>query len=164
MRFKLTILVCVMLTSARLAAQDKSIKDLDILIGTWDVEEKQVDGSFTEKGVRTCAYVMHDSYIQCETIATSGGKERSYRFLINYNKQTKQFEMISIFSNWPAKESDILSVNGNEITLASMSTEASDRSALIKFNGKNSYEWSGRNFPRSTPEKVFRYVETGVRK
>jgi hypothetical protein len=80
---------------------------LQPLIGVWDTHDTyhpETGASIVERGVRTCQLVMHSSYVQCETIAPRpNGRERSYRFLINFNPDSSRYEMLSIWSNIPPK-------------------------------------------------------------
>jgi hypothetical protein len=47
---------------------------------------------------------MRDVYVECETVVERpNGNGRTYRFLINYNRNTSRFEMLSIWSNVPDK-------------------------------------------------------------
>lgn len=77
------------------------------LIGVWDTHDTyhpETGPPIVERGVRTCDLVLHGSYIQCETIAPRpNGRERSYRFLINFNGDSARYEMLSIWSNIPPK-------------------------------------------------------------
>jgi hypothetical protein len=77
------------------------------LIGVWDTHDTYHPDSgapIVERGVRTCELVMHGSYIQCETFAPRlNGRDRTYRFLINFNRDSARYEMLSIWSNIPPK-------------------------------------------------------------
>jgi hypothetical protein len=77
------------------------------LIGVWATEDTYhpVKGEpIVERATRTCALVMHNAYLQCETVShPAKGAGRTYRFLINYNRFTSRFEMLSIWSNVPHK-------------------------------------------------------------
>lgn len=89
------------------ASAQPSIGWLDFLVGVWDTEDTYhpATGKPTvERGVRTCALVMRESYLQCETLVDRGeGRGRTYRFIANYNATVKRFEMLSIWSNVPHK-------------------------------------------------------------
>ena len=82
---------------------DASLQWLAPLVGVWETTDTYhpVSGSpSVENAVRTCEFVMRDSYLQCETVVTRpGGGGRTYRFLINHNPGFNRFEMISIWSN-----------------------------------------------------------------
>jgi hypothetical protein len=80
---------------------------LQPFIGVWETVDTYhpVTGSpIVERAQRTCEIVMQGSYLQCETVASrpSGGG-RTYRFLMNYNRTVKRFEMLSLWSNVPHK-------------------------------------------------------------
>src|SRR5688572_24214767 len=98
-------------------SQDNSIRDLHMLIGKWKTEDIYMKGTPSElidKGERTCQYILNDTYINCETISVnSTGARRKYQFLINYNNITGQYEMISIYSNWPMKRQDVITIHEN---------------------------------------------------
>jgi len=77
-------------------------------VGVWNTEDTfhPADGRkpFVERAVRTCEMVMRGSYLQCESIVSRpDGSGRAYRFLINYNRTVKRFEMLSVWSNVPHK-------------------------------------------------------------
>lgn len=97
-------------------AQQTSVKDLKVLIGTWDVEEVEISSSGEkplERGVRSCSYILMDTYILCETRARLNGKERVYQWMINYNQVDKRFEMVGVFSNWGRKTFETIIVQDN---------------------------------------------------
>ena len=102
----LLILTIVSVFSARAEGQ-APLDALRPLIGVWDTQDTyhpETGSPIVERGVRTCELVMHGSYIQCETIAPRpNGRERSYRFLINFNADSSRYEMLSIWSNIPPK-------------------------------------------------------------
>lgn len=80
---------------------------LDPLVGVWETEDTYypVTGApIVERAVRTCARVLHDVYLRCETVATRpDGRGRTYWFLVNYNGTEQRFEMLSLWSNVPHK-------------------------------------------------------------
>jgi hypothetical protein len=84
-------------------ATSSSIQRLAPLVGVWETSDTYhpVSGPpSVENAVRTCEFVMRESYLQCETVVTrAGGGGRTYRFLINHNPEFNRFEMISIWSN-----------------------------------------------------------------
>jgi len=89
------------------AAAQPSIDWLAPLIGTWNTSDTYhpVKGApIVENAVRTCRRVMRDAYLECETVVERpNGTGRTYRFLINYNRNVSRFEMLSIWSNVPHK-------------------------------------------------------------
>lgn len=77
-------------------------------VGVWNTEDTfhPADGGkpFVERAVRTCEMVMRGSYLQCESVVSRpDGSGRAYRFLVNYNRTVKRFEMLSLWSNVPHK-------------------------------------------------------------
>lgn len=157
-------------------AQEQSVKNLDLLIGTWDVEEAMVSGSnltVAEKGLRTCSYILSDTYILCETRSRGqNGKERIYQFFINYNKLDKKFEMISIYSDWDRKRFDTITIDekaGRWNLMGAPTTENGVERRIwgvIQFEGTDKFIWTvRRNKATDTPmewTEIFR--ETAVRR
>ncbi|HZY80373.1 MAG TPA: hypothetical protein VFE50_12675 [Cyclobacteriaceae bacterium] len=148
-------------------AQVPTVRNLDILIGTWEVEEIHSTSGWSEKATRTCYYIMDSTYIECESKAVSNDKHRTYRFLINYNTVDKQYEMVGIYSNWPLKQLDVLIPDdtGMKFRLSNSKALASDsqREGLIEFSSRDEYVWSGKNTnPKRGTSTV--YTEKGRRK
>jgi hypothetical protein len=164
---KLFFSALVLIASIPCFAQEKSIKDLDFLIGVWEVEEHHPNG-WWEKGTRTVSYILNDKYLKMETIAVSSeGKERAYQFLINYNKVNKQFEMVSIYSNWPMKLRDILEWDNSEKKLTVIGVASVDdnsvRKGTLHFSDNDNYIWTGRNISGDAVKRVIDYTEKGKR-
>ena len=107
-------LVVLILAPGEAAAQP-AVSRLSPLVGAWQTVDTYhpVSGSpVVESAVRTCRLVMHDAYLECETVvARPNGTGRTYRFLINYNRTTSRFEMLSIWSNVPHKAVHSLTPN-----------------------------------------------------
>lgn len=152
------------------AIYSQSIKDLDFLIGTWEVREDIEDKGWWEKAIRVGKYVLKGNFIELKANSIdSNGKEREYSWFINYNKKTKQFEMTSMFSNWYKVQSDILEWNAKKRTLTirnkPMGGEFHERLGKMIFD-KNfkSYVWKGEN-KYGDPNKpgIWRYIEKGTR-
>jgi hypothetical protein len=149
-------------------AQQESVKDLDFLIGTWQTEEHNKAGDWWEKSTRTGIFILDEQYIQLESVAVSStGKKRTYRFLIHYDSQSKQFEMISIYGNYPKSRTEIMEwdKNNRKLTLKSKPSEDeySDRAGVIQFNDDfTEYIWTGSN-KSGDPQKprIFEYEEVG---
>ncbi len=163
-RQSLYILALMLIATTSLPAQ--SLRDIEILIGKWTVEERHASG-WWEKGERTCEWIMDSTYIQCETKARSSqGKERTYRFLINYNGQTGRFEMTGIYSNWPLKQHDAIRLDGTGMrwTLEEIAAvgETTERRATIIFTDRDNYSWTGRNLNRAK-NTTTEYTEIGKR-
>lgn len=160
----LTVFPLMIASAIPTRAFSQSVDALSVLIGTWSVEEIHASG-WSEKGTRTCEWIMDSTYIQCETKAKSNGKERTYRFLINYNSQSQRCEMVGIYSNWPIKQHDAIYIESKtnwrleEIPAINENTE---RRATIIFSDHDNYTWSGKNFNR-TKNTTTVYTETGKR-
>ena len=94
--------VCAPSLRAQAAASDP-LRRLAILVGSWDVEDvyQPVSGApIRETGVRRCAWALLDRYIECVTRArNASGREREYRWLINFDTQTKRYELTGVFNN-----------------------------------------------------------------
>ena len=90
-------------TSQQVPGDGPSMQWLASLVGVWDTTDTYypVTGSpIVENAVRTCEFVMRETYLQCETVVTRpAGGGRTYRFLINHNPDFSRFEMVSIWSN-----------------------------------------------------------------
>jgi hypothetical protein len=84
-------------------------------VGVWETTDTYhpLKGEpIVERATRTCEMVMQSSYLQCETVAIRPGNSgRTYRFLINYNRTVKRFEMLSLWSNVPHKAVQVMSPN-----------------------------------------------------
>jgi hypothetical protein len=80
---------------------------LSVLVGSWDVEDvyRSMDGrEHRESGVRTCAYVMMNRYLECVTRGRNqAGREREYRWWFSWNPDSGRYELLSLFSNVPLK-------------------------------------------------------------
>ena len=131
---------------------------LRALLGVWETRDAYYPAagdSSIETGVRTCELVMNDTYIQCETRARrAGGRERTYRFMINYNANTSRFEMLSIWSNVPHKAVYALTplAETNRWRLTNVATIGIDDDGAhfsdLTFESPVSITWTGR---RVTP-------------
>ncbi|HWI17073.1 MAG TPA: hypothetical protein VNT81_04975 [Vicinamibacterales bacterium] len=109
-RALLMLLACPSLCSAQPA-----VEWLSPLVGVWNTTDtyQPLQGApIVENAVRTCRPVMRNAYLECETVVERpNGTGRTYRFLINYNRTTSRFEMLSIWSNVPHKAVQSLSPN-----------------------------------------------------
>ncbi|MEQ8364276.1 MAG: hypothetical protein RIF39_01045 [Cyclobacteriaceae bacterium] len=106
----ITALILVLLFFSRSSiAQERGIKELDFLIGTWESREENVDKGWWETSTREIKYTLKGNYIELKANSIdSNGKERAYSWYINYNKKKERFEMVSMFSNWHKTQFDIL--------------------------------------------------------
>lgn len=167
--FLLATALCILTT---LSAQEKSIKDLEFLIGKWQVREDNTEEGWWEETLRTGRYVMDSTYIELESEAVSStGVERTYRWYIHYNFKAQQFEMTSMFSNWHKVLNDVLDWDpkNRKLTLRNgvdaSSKEYHERFGEIVFDEDfNGYLWKGEN-KYGDPENpgIWKYVEKGVR-
>ncbi len=84
----------------------QSIKDLDFLIGEWDVTETIYPGQpkeYQETGTRICSYYLDGSFIKCEseTIVSTSGRKRTYAYYINYDKKEQCFRATNFAHDFP---------------------------------------------------------------
>lgn len=97
------ILFSALLIWANSGLTAQSIKELDFLLGTWDLHEvifAGTDREYVETGVRECSYYLGNSYIKCESNAIRKGKERSYTFLFNYDEPESRFRLLKLSSDY----------------------------------------------------------------
>ena len=106
----LVLLALAVITAPSAFAQtpaDEAMRRLQPLIGTWDVDDtyRPIRGAeIREAGTRTCAYVLANRYVECVTRArNASGREREYRWMVNYNTETRRYDLVGIFSNWSGK-------------------------------------------------------------
>lgn len=171
--FKEAFLLLSLIASFTFAdAQEISIRDLDFLIGSWEVREDNEEKTWWEKSTRTGRYTLDSTYIELKSVAvSSSGKERTYLWLIHYNAEAQQFEMVSMFSNWPKILLDILHWDP-DLRKLSIRNEAKyktgeyhERFGELLFEADfNSYTWKGVNKygDRDRPS-IWKYVEKGTR-
>lgn len=168
-------LILLTIFSYSVLAQDTletSIKDLEFLIGTWEVREDNQEKTWWEESTRIGSYTLDSTYIELSAIAKSStGKQRTYLWLIHYNKKDQQFEMISMFSNWHKIQFDILGWDPNKRTLTIQSggdpgsNEYHERFGELVFEKEfNSYVWKGQNkYGDESNPSIWEYVEKGVK-
>ena len=152
-------------------SQDHSVHDLAFLIGTWEVREDNEDRSWWEESTRTGRYVLDSTYIELDAVAiSSSGKKRTYRWLIHYDWEAQQFEMVSFFSNWPRVQIDLLSWDPatRRLTIVNKPNPGPyhERYGVLEFGEDfTSYTWTGENKSGdpSNPN-IWRYIEKGERR
>jgi len=169
---KALLIIALFFCTTTVFSQQKSIKDLEFLIGEWDVREDNKEKKWWEESKRTGRYVLDSTYIELKTVATSSdGKERTYRWFIHFNSKVQQFEMVSMFSNWHKIQFDILHWDFEQRKLTVRngvepnSNEYHERYGELIFNDNfNEYVWKGQN-KYGNPDKpsIWEYVEKGVR-
>ncbi len=168
MKVVLKATLCLTLMSYSLISTAQSIKDLEFLIGTWEVREDNDKKTWWEESARIGTYTLDSTYISLEAQAvSSGGKERTYQWLIHYNNKAQQFEMVSMFSNWHKIQLDILSWNPETRTLTITNKPNSEEfherfGQLVFAEDFNSYIWKGENkYGDADNPSIWRYVEKG---
>ncbi len=155
-----------------LLAQEKGIKELDFLIGTWETREDNIETGWWEKSTRTAKYVLMENYIELEArTIDSNGRERITLWFLNYNKKSAQFEMASMFSNWYKTQVDILTWDKETRTLTirndpDCEKRYTERFGEIVFSEDfQSYEWKGENkYGDPKNPSSWKYIEKGIRK
>lgn len=136
-------------------AQDSpSTAWLQPFVGVWATEDTYhpVSGQpIVERAVRTCELVMRGSYLQCESVVTRGdGRDRTYRFLLNYNPTMSRFEMLSLWSNVPHKVAQMLAPDSarrrwrvqNLVVIGDL--ELATHWSELVFDGDDRIVWTGR--------------------
>lgn len=172
----LTLIFLMLIGNSSFAQEDPNsvtIQDLDFLIGTWEVREDNEEKTWWEESTRVGEYILDSTYIQLKASAiSSSGKERTYLWLIHFNSKAQQFEMVSMFSNWPKVQFDILTwePNARKLIIKSggdpNSDDYHDRYGELVFDKDfNAYTWIGENKygDRENPN-VWKYKELGSRK
>lgn len=127
---------------------------LQPLAGVWDTEDTYYPLSgqpLVERAVRTCEPVMRGTYLQCESVVTrADGRDRTYRFLLNYNPTMSRFEMLSLWSNVPHKVAQVLTPDAtrrrwrieNLVVIGDLDL-ATHWSELV-LDGEDRIVWTGR--------------------
>ncbi|MEQ8906250.1 hypothetical protein [Ekhidna sp.] len=171
---KVLIWICLIALTGMVTAQENtnspSIRDLDFLIGTWEVREDNEEKEWWEESIRKGSYILDSTYIELSAIAiSSSGKERTYLWLIHYNAKDQQFEMLSMFSNWYKMQFDVLNWDKAKRTLTIESggdpgsNEYHERFGEMVFNENyNGYIWKGKNkYGDEDNPGIWEYVEKG---
>ncbi len=150
----------------------QSVKDLDFLIGEWKVREDNKEKNWWEESSRIARYALDSTHIEIEATAiSSSGKERSYLWYIHYNSKKKQFEMVSMFSNWHKTQFDILAWDATKRKLTIKndvdpnSDEYHERFGEMIFDENfNTYTWIGENkYGDRNKPSIWNYVEKGIK-
>lgn len=146
------ILCITMLGMSLQYSYGQSIKDLDFLIGSWEVEETLYPGTekeYKEKGIRTCEYYLMNAFIKCEaeTTVSKTGKSRSYVYLINYNKWEKYYQAINFSNDYPAYSHQqwYLDADKKEIRIVMPENAKKDRffRSRISYENPDRMIWEG---------------------
>jgi hypothetical protein len=160
-----SLLTLVPLVASSVAAQtqtDDPVRRLQPLIGTWEVDDtyRPISGrEIRETGVRTCAYMLANRYVECVTRGrNASGREREYRWLINYNTETRRYDLVGIFSNYTGKVVQTIRIDStgtvwNIRSPSSMSDGIEQWSwAQLVFESPNRAVWTGyRNLETNAP-------------
>jgi hypothetical protein len=161
-----TLLLLALVTTSAARAQSQStdpLRPLAILIGTWDVDDvyQPLSGAeIREAGVRTCVYTLLDRYVECVTRARSAsGREREYRWLINYNRETHRYDIVGIFSNYTGKVHHTVRIDStgtvwNIRTPSSFTDDGIEQWswAQLVFEGRDRAVWTAyRNLETNAP-------------
>lgn len=148
MKKLLTIILCA--SSAVTFSQ--SIKDLDFLIGEWDVKETLYPGTdkeWTENGKRVCGYYLKDQFIKCEslTVDSRNQRERAYAYIFNYDEEEKCFQVTSLAHDFPrhGQQKWFLNMENKIIQAISPINVVPDKffRATIDFTDPNKVVWNG---------------------
>ncbi len=127
-------------------ASAQSIKDLDFLVGKWEVSEivyAGTDREYIETGDRECSYYLDGSYIKCETQGVRKGRNRSYTFLINYDSEKKYFRLLSLSSDYPDVGMSAWEINNEAQIIKSRSLQGYGSIHRLDFRDKNKIIWQG---------------------
>lgn len=91
---------------------EKSIKDLEFLIGAWRGEatlsypREEKRSARLETVEAECRYILKNTYIQCDTAWTrEDGQVRTFRLHFNYNHLDEAYQTLFIYDNWPRQVS-----------------------------------------------------------
>ena len=148
---------------AQTAATDP-LRPLSALIGTWDTEDvyRPITGrEIREVGVRTCSLVLLERYVECVTRGrnATSGREREYRWFINFNRETNRYDIVGIFSNYTGKVTHTARIDStgrvwNIRTPSSFTDEGIEQWswAQLVFDGPDRAVWTGyRNLETNAP-------------
>ena len=142
---------------------------LSWLLGQWTFEDVQINGQYWERGSRDCIKVLSDQYIRCESKGVSNtGHERSYYFILGYNKIDQRYEMMGLTSSFPRQNLYIVepSDDGHTLELQNHFWTAKgiepSSNATIQYNGIDEYVWEIRNgeMDPETGKKAVGFVDT----
>ena len=147
-------------------ASAQSVRDLDFLIGEWDVTETILPGSeneYRETGVRSCAYYLDDSFIKCEaqTVVSTSGKKRTYAYLVNYDSRNGWFSATGIANDFPLHSNHrwFLDEDRKKITFVTPRNVNDDQffRGTIEYDGKDTIVWQGWS-SRFEGDKEWRWI------
>ena len=133
---------------------EKSVRDLDRLIGIWrfsDTATEHAGHEYREEGIMRCSYVLDDRYIACMSEGNNGKSTRHYIHYWSYNDITDRYEMTGLFGNYGAKENFTVTIseNGQEIELIrepsfNRNSITTKIWGIIKFESHDHFVWEVR--------------------
>lgn len=115
MKSYLYVALIAMTPCAALAEESKAttVADLDFLIGVWSGRSTflypREDGRAPahEEAQATCAYILNETYIQCDTAwARPDGRRRAFR--LHFNTLEDGYQTLFLYDNWPRHVSYVL--------------------------------------------------------
>lgn len=132
-------------------SEERSIRDLDILIGKWrfvDQSTELAGFDYRETGVTECAYALDDAYIRCNGEGLHNGKSRTFVEYLNYNRFTGEFQRVGMFGNHPAISTFTLDVSDDGKRIEQRGAPMPQRDGtftrnwgIITFTDKDHYTW-----------------------
>ncbi len=156
-----------LLVSIALSCPGQSIKDLDFLIGTWEVEETILpgrDNEYQEKGTRTCEYYLDGSFIKCEasTVITHTGKKRTYAYYINYDQKEDCFWATNFANDFPLHglHQWFLDQENQQLIAITPKNVNGDRffRGTISYANKNQIIWDGWSSRFRASDKAWQHI------
>ncbi len=123
----ISIMLFILIHNVSIAQEKKlSIKELDFLIGTWEItfdiyDTHQPENGilFSEKGTQKCFYDLYQNdeprFITCKgEVVREDGRKRTFQESIRYGNFSGTYERTGIFSNWPATSKELLFYHEDE--------------------------------------------------
>ena len=145
----------------------QSIKDLDFLIGTWQIEETVLpsrENEYQETGTRTCSYYLNDAFIKCESTTTNSRneRERKYVYFINYDKKLDCFWATTLASDFPKHglHQWFLDEENQQIIAITPENVNKDRffRGAIYYGNKDQLIWDGWSSKFTSPDKEWQQI------
>ncbi len=146
------IVLSAALAVALYAAPAQSIRDLDFMIGSWDITETIFPGTdreYQEKGVRTCSYYLGDQFIKCEseTTISKSGRKRYYAYFFNYDEKENCYWATNLAHDFPLHGQQKWYLNKEQKLLQAISPKnvIGDRffRATVSYAEPNQITWKG---------------------
>ncbi len=162
------IIIYVVFVNTNTNAQ--SIRDLDFLVGRWEVSEivfAGTDREYTETGSRECSYYLDGSYIKCETQGIRKGRNRSYTFLINYESEKEYFRLLSLSSDYPDVGMSAWEIDSEAQIIKGRGLQGYGSIHRLDFRDRNKIIWQGL-YPEANSNSELElkamWTETATRK